>query len=75
MREAEIDKKLEHRDKDLKGYVDMKIRAVKNAISIFIWMNKNPKISALGLFLLIVMVEILLHVIGVDELYRIIRGL
>ena len=42
---SDIDKKIADVDRDLKLYVDMKIRAVKRMLSFWIWLQKHPKIS------------------------------
>lgn len=42
MTDADINKKIADVDKDLKLYVDMKIRAVKKLVAPFIWMRKHP---------------------------------
>ena len=43
--EKDIDGKFEQQDKDIKLYVDMKIRAVKKMLAFWIWIGKNPKVS------------------------------
>ena len=47
MRNDEIHRLNAEQDKDFKAYVDLKIRAVKKQLSLFIWIGKNPWWSAL----------------------------
>lgn len=55
MREDDIDKKLAQRDKDLKVYIDMKIRAVKKLVAHSIWVGKNPKRALLIIFVFVLL--------------------
>lgn len=47
MKDQEINDKLEQHDRNLKLYVDMKIRAVKKLLAPFIWMGKHPGWAAI----------------------------
>jgi len=53
MKESEVNSKLEQHDKDLRQYIDMKMRAVKKMLSVFIWMQKHPWKTLLMLFIFV----------------------
>ena len=42
MRDDEINRKFQDQDRDLKHYVDMKIRSVKKSVSFWAWMQEKP---------------------------------
>lgn len=56
---------IEQRDKDIKLYVDMKIRALKKVLAPFIWMGKNPGKAAFIILLILGLFSLLFEAIDI----------
>lgn len=67
MKDAEIERRLAEQDKDQQHYTDMKIRAVRKQIPLFIWMGKYPRKAVLGLFLFVLMCISVANIIDIRK--------
>ncbi len=70
MKDSEIENRFEQQDKDLKSYVDMKIRAIKKMLAPFIWMEKNPGKTIIALIIMFMLSAFLFHVIDFKKTFE-----
>ena len=70
MKDSEIENKFEQQDRDLKLYVDMKIRAIKKPLAPFIWMQKNPGKTIAALIVMFMLSAFLFHIIDFEKTFE-----
>ncbi len=75
MRNDEIHRLFEQQDKNLKGYVDMKIRAVMKKIAPWPWIKSHPWKSAIVLILIISAGIWVSHRISVQQVFEKVTGI